>query len=482
MSVAVMSAKNKEGPAHGTGTSLQGRRKQGRFRRSLQGRIYGVPARTSLLRGSRLAAAAALVLLLLAPAVEARRPVTLTTGKPESAGFSSERLAMLDTYMEGKIATGHIPGATLLVARHGKVVLFHTYGVADTGQPMTREAIFRIFSQTKLVTGVAMMILFEEARWRFDDPVTKYLPGLADAKVFTVVNADGTMATEKLTRPPTLREITTHSAGYGYGLDRSTPVEAAYNDADFMHAADPAEAIRRIASVPMASQPGVHWHYAAGVDLQGYIVEKLSGQSLADFMQQRIFGPLKMNDTAFIVPAEKESRLVKLHVYDPQSNGLVPPTGVLMFDYSKPPGAASGGAGLVSTTSDFARFAQMLLNGGVLDGARILSPSAVRLLDSNHLPDAVRSKPEEPFSEKTGVGFGVGAAVILDPAKAGTLEGKGTLSWGGAAGSWFIIDPENDLFILGMMQVMNRWADPVMNNIDNDTSALVYRALLEPER
>jgi CubicO group peptidase (beta-lactamase class C family) len=413
-----------------------------------------------------------------------RAATTLTPAKPESVGFSSERLAALDAYIQERIANGHIPGATVMVARHGKIVMFNAYGKADpaTGAAITRDSIFRIYSQTKLVTGVALMILFEEGKWRFDDPVTKFVPEFAKLRVFKSQNADGSLVLEDLVRPPTMREIITHSGGFGYGLEAGDPVEKAYNESGYLTATSADDAIARIAKLPMASQPGVHWRYSSSVDIQGYIVERISGQTLGSFMQSRIFGPLKMQDTAFYVPAEKTNRLVTLKSYDPKTNGLIAPSGVLVFDYSKPPGAGSGGAGLVSTTNDYARFAQMLLNGGALDGARILSPAAVRLIDSNHLAADIRAKSEEPFSEHTGVGFGVDVAVILDPALAGSTEEAGTMSWGGAAGSWFWIDPKNDLFVLGMMQVMNRWADPAIHNIDNDTGALVYRALVDPSR
>jgi CubicO group peptidase (beta-lactamase class C family) len=274
--------------------------------------------------------------------------------------------------------------------------------------------------------------------------------------------------------------LLTHSAGFGYGLSDDNPVDKAYHQSGFLTAADSTDAIQRIAKLPLASQPGQHWRYSAAVDIQGYIVERISGQSLADFMQSRIFGPLKMHDTAFYVPAAKRNRLVAMKAYDAASKSLIEPSGVLMFDYSRPPGAASGGAGLVSTANDYLRFAQMLLNGGELEGARILSPAAVKLLASNHLAEDIRAKPDEPFATRTGVGFGVDVSVVTDTAKAGTLRGEGTYDWGGAAGTWFWIDPKNDVIFVGMIQVMNRWQYPQLQNIDTETSALVYRALVEP--
>lgn len=429
--------------------------------------------------------AAWLLAAITATASFAAEPV-LPSASPESVGFSSERLQRLDAYVRNLIDTRHMPGAAVMVARHGKVVKFDVYGTdAGSRKPLARDAIYRIYSQGKPVTGVALMMLFEEGKWRFDDPVTKFIPEFADLRVFKAANADGSMQLEKLARPPTMRELLTHTAGFGYGLDgldTQDPVGKAYHAADFMRAASAEDAIRRIAKLPLVSQPGLQWRYSAAVDIQGYIVERLSGQTLGDFMRTRMFEPLGMKDTAFYVPADKSARLVSLQAYDPGSKRLVPPTGILVFDYSKPPGAASGGAGLVSTTSDYARFAQMILNEGELGGVRILAPSTVRLLASNHLADAIRAVAQNPFSTQTGLGFAVDFDVVTDATKAGTSRGLGTLSWAGAAGSWFWIDPANDLFVLGMMQVMNRWADPSLQNIDAETSALVYSALVAPDR
>jgi len=406
------------------------------------------------------------------------------TAAPAEVGISPERLARLDEYMKREVAWGHIPGAVTLLARHGKIVAFNTYGEADPDRhvAMTKDAIFRIYSQTKVVTGVAMMMLFEEGRWHFDDPVTRFLPELQSLRVCKGLNDDGTMQLEDIARPPTMRELLTHSAGFGYGLSDDNPVDKAYSQSRFLYAINSADALQRILKLPLASQPGQHWRYSAAVDIQGYIIERLSGLSLGDFMERRIFGPLRMKDTAFYVPASKQRRLVALKAYDPASKSLIAPSGTLVFDYSRPPGEASGGAGLVSTASDYLRFAQMLLNGGELDGVRILAPGTVRLLSSNHLADDIRAKAQESYSEHTGMGFGVDVAVVLDSAKAGTLRSEGSYDWGGAAGTWFWIDPRNDLIFIGMIQVMNRWKDPQLMDIDTDTSSLVYGALVSPAR
>ncbi|TCS12649.1 serine hydrolase domain-containing protein [Caulobacter sp. BK020] len=435
----------------------------------------------------RLTMAAALA-IALAPitahaAPESAPAAILALERPDAAGFSPERLKRLDGYMQGLVDQGHLPGAITLVARHGKVVSYQTFGkTAIGGKPMTRDTIFRIYSQTKPVTGVAMMILFEEGRWRLDDPVTKFVPELANLQVYKGQNPDGTFITEPAARPPTLREIMSHTGGFAYGLRTDQPVEKAYRDSGLLGSKTQAEFLTALAKLPLASQPGTEWRYSVSVDLQGLIVERLSGMSLADFMKSRIFDPLKMTDTAFWVPAAKSDRLAALYMIDPKARKRVPADGFMVLDVSKPPAIASGGGGLVSTTADYARFAQMLLNGGELDGARILAPGTIELMASNHLTDIVMAVPDAAFSPAKGEGFGLDFAVVTDPARAGTLRGKGTYSWGGAAGTWFWIDPKNDLFMLGMIHILGKDADPALAHIDENAATLVYQALVDPAK
>lgn len=407
----------------------------------------------------------------------------LVAAAPESVGVSPERLKRLDALMKDLVATGHLPGATTMLVRHGKVVSFETYGARGFGgPPMTKDTIFRIYSQTKPVTGVAMMILFEEGKWRLDDPVTKYVPELANLRVYKGVNADGSFVTEAADRPPTMREIMSHTAGFAYGLNPDNPVDKAYVSTNVLGSKSGQEFVERLAKLPLYGPPGKQWKYSVGVDIQGFIVEKLSSQSLPDFMQARIFAPLKMKDTGFWLPAEKADRLASLYLWDGKTKKIIPAEGFMVLDVSKPPVVASGGGGLVSTNADYARFCQMLLNGGELDGARILSPATVKLMASDHLPDAILDDPKAGFSKATGKGFGLDFMVITDPARAGTLAGKGTYSWGGAAGTWFWIDPENDLFFLGMIHVLAKDGDPALRDLGDRASTLVYQALTNPEK
>ncbi|MFY8140798.1 MAG: serine hydrolase domain-containing protein, partial [Caulobacter sp.] len=311
------------------------------------------------------ASAVAMLLASGAPAAwaETKSPA-IVAASPESVGFSAEGLKKLDVHMQGLVDKGHLPGVTTMLVRHGKVVNFEVHGKKGfDGPPMTKDTVFRIYSQTKPVTGVAMMILFEEGKWTLDDPVSKFIPEFANLRVFKGVNADGSFDTVPAERPPTMRELMSHSAGFAYGLTPDNPLDKAYAD-KVLGARSRADFVKAIAEIPLVDQPGKRWKYSIAVDIQGLIVEKLTGMSLGDFMKTRIFDPLKMKDTGFWLPAEKADRLASLYVWSPKVNKLVPADGYMVLDITKPPAMASGGGGLVSTNADYARFAQMLLNGG----------------------------------------------------------------------------------------------------------------------
>ncbi|ATC31602.1 serine hydrolase [Caulobacter vibrioides] len=406
---------------------------------------------------------------------------SIAVAAPESVGFAPEGLKKLDAHMQGLVDKGHLPGVTTMLVRHGKVVNFEVHGKKGfDGPPMTKDTVFRIYSQTKPVTGVAMMILFEEGKWTLDDPVSKFIPEFANLQVYKGVKADGSFETVPAERPPTMRELMSHSAGFAYGLTPDNPLDKAYAD-KVLGARSRADFVKAIAEIPLVDQPGKRWKYSIAVDIQGLIVEKLTGMSLADFMKARIFDPLKMKDTGFWLPAEKADRLASLYVWSPKVNKLVPADGYMVLDITKPPAMASGGGGLVSTNADYARFAQMLLNGGELDGARILKPETVTLMRTNALSDTIMNSSEPPFNTARGRGFGLDFALVLDSAKAGP-QGEGTYSWGGAAGTWFWIDPKNDLFFLGMIHILNKGGDPAIKDIDDDSAKLVYDALIDPKK
>jgi CubicO group peptidase (beta-lactamase class C family) len=405
---------------------------------------------------------------------------------PEQVGFDSARLKLLDEAMAQAVADGRVAGMTTLLARHGKVVEFKTYGKASlaAGAPMNKDEIFRIYSMSKPLVGVGMMILFEEGKWRLDDPVTRFVPEFKNLTVMTGVDAAGNITTEPMKRPPTMREIMSHTAGFGYGLGDTHPVDKLYRSKKVLGAHGLKEMIDRTAEIPLMFQPGTNWSYSNAVDIQGYIIEKITGQTLGEFLDQRVFKPLKMNDTAFYVHPGKEGRLAAVYVEDKKAGKIVEAGelfGSSMPDYTKPPAMESGGGGLTSTTTDYARFAQMILNKGQLDGVRILAPSSIELMDTNVIPKSVlvSSNGTSVARFNEAVGFGLDFMVVKDARAAGLNEGDKTMSWGGAAGTWFWIDPTNDVLFVGMIQRMGGTGG---DDLGGQARTLTYQALLHPEK
>jgi CubicO group peptidase (beta-lactamase class C family) len=422
----------------------------------------------------------ALLALLVSSAIAA---FAQPEAKPESLGFNSERLARLHEAMQRPVDDQSLAGVVTLLMRHGKVVEQRSYGVKDFASraPMTNDTIFRIYSMTKPVTGVAMMILYEEGKWHPTDPVSKFIPEFADVKVFKGLDANGAILTEPPAHPPTIEELLTHTAGLTYGLFGTSPVDKVYMSKNCFAAVDLRAMSQCFAGLPLLYQPGSKWVYSVSMDIQGYLIEKLSGKPLAQFMDERIFKPLRMPDTAFFVPKEKRNRFAT--VYSGGPDGKLVVTGEASgpkADFVSPPGAPSGGGGLVSTARDYARFAQMLLNQGELDGARILSPATVALMTSNHLPPKLLTGEFSIGKSvmRQGHGWGYDLAVYYDPPTAGEVVGKGTFYWEGAAATWFWIDPANDLIFVGMTQRMFGNGQPAMNHFSRPT---VYGALTNPK-
>ena len=391
----------------------------------------------------------------------------LIEGTPESVGLSSEGLAQVDAYVQEQIDAGTIPGAITLVARHGKIVHVNPMGFKDiaSGEKSRVDGLYRIFSMTKPVTAVAMMILYDEGHWQPDDAVAKHLPELARLKVFSGKADDGSMIVAEPDHPPTLIELFTHTAGFSYGTALSDPndaIDTAYRAANVWGAEDLTDMMARLATTPLAFQPGTSWRYSIGMDVQGAIIERLTGQSLATFMRTRIFEPLGMVDTAFYTPPEKKDRLATLYLKAGDAP-LTPIDNPLRKDCDAEPALATGGGGLVSTIADYARFAQMLVNRGELDGSRILSADAATLMMTNHLPDALIQHGFTGGHQRIrpGFGFGFNGIVFYDPEAAGIPVGKGTYHWDGAAGTWFWVDPANDLLFVGMTQFLSYTAPPL---------------------
>jgi CubicO group peptidase (beta-lactamase class C family) len=381
----------------------------------------------------------------------------LPSTSAEDVGMSGERLGRLASAMEQLADERRLAGITTAVARHGKLAFFGTFGQRDidANAPMSSDAIFRIYSMSKPITGVALMMLYEEGKFRLSDPVAMYIPEFANLQVAA---AKGNRV-EKASHPITIRELMTHTAGFTYGAMSPSSVDQMYLKKQVLaYDGTLRDMITRLAEIPLRHQPGTMWHYSVAVDVQGYLVEVLSGQKLDAFLQKRLFEPLNMVDTGFYVPKEKANRLAQIYAYGNDGH-LIPPS---KFDdttqvggipirsnevvdrYLGPPTFLSGGSGLVSTAADYLRFAQMLLNGGELDGIRILAPLTVDLMRRNQLPREVKEIAP-------GVGFGLDFAVIDDPVAADGVS-QGEYYWLGGAGTWFWIDPVEDLVFVGMIQ------------------------------
>lgn len=331
---------------------------------------------------------------------------------------------------------------------------------------------------TKPITAVAMMILYEEGKWNPEDSLAKYIPEFKSLKVLKEVDAKGDVVVEDPDHLPTVGELMTHTAGFTYGFFGDTPVDRIYKEKEVWGSKSLDEFVQKLAAIPLLYQPGTRWVYSASVDIQGYLVEKLSGKPLPQFMKERIFEPLGMNDTGFYVPAEKIARLSALYTVNDKNELVGAKTG---GDYSKPPMMPSGGGGLTSTADDYMRFAQMLLNGGELNGVRILAPSSVKLMSSNHLLPRLMTGEFGIGMQRMRPGFGYGydVAVFTDPPLAGSTAGQGTFLWDGAAATWFWIDPANDIVFVGMVQ---RMLDARTPNLEHLSRALVYQALLDPAK
>jgi len=391
--------------------------------------------------------------------------------KPEAVGLSSAGLARIDAALAEAVAAKQLPGVSILVARHGKLVHRTVIGLKHLarGEPLAEDTIFSLWSMTKPVTAAAMMALYDRGLWTPDDPIAAHLPE------FAAVQGPGGAP---LDHPPTMRELMTHTAGFGYalGMGPHDETDAAYVAAGIWQAEDLADFARRVASVPLAYHPGAAWRYSLSMDLQGAIIERLTGQSLPQVFEETIFAPLGMVDSGFHVPADKLPRLATLyHMYGvPELRVLDHPA------FGRDPGVApripSGGAGLYSTVADYARFAQMLLNQGELGGVRVLQPASVALMTRNHLPQPILDKGVLAGMQKIGPGRGYGfnGAVFFDPAAAGAPVGRGTYQWDGASGVWFWIDPEHDLLFVGMIQRMLQEGMPRLQEI---TQALIAEAL-----
>jgi CubicO group peptidase (beta-lactamase class C family) len=417
-----------------------------------------------------------------APRAGGAAPAAVTTAAPEAVGFSRQRLDVLDAALKALVDSKQLAGMVTVLARHGKIVDEKSYGYADLASQkiMQKDTIVRIYSMTKPITGVAMMMLYEEGKWKPSDPIAKYIPEFRDLKAYGGVDKDGNAVLDKPGHAPTMGELMSHTAGFTYGFFGSSAVDKMYQDAQLLAAPSLKDFIDRLAKLPLLYQPGEGWVYSVSVDIQGYLVEKLSGKSFPDFVRERIFLPLGMKDTAFYVPAEKLSRVATIYQGGPTA-GLAPMPSDPKI--SQPPALASGGGGLYSTAGDYLRFAQMVLNGGELNGARLLAPSSIELMRTNHVPDEVKNARKFGiglYQMQPGLGFGYDFAILEDPLKLGSTAGKGSFLWDGVAGTWFWIDPTNDVVFVGIIQ---RWLiGGDVPDVENLSRALTYQALINPAK
>lgn len=422
-------------------------------------------------RNGLYAAGIALALALTPIQVHAEATKNLPATKAEKVGMSSDRLARMTALGDRYIENKQVAGMVNLVMRNGKVVHYQAHGAkgASDDRPLEKDDLFRIYSMTKPITAVAAMQLYEQGKFQLSDPVAKFVPELKDVKV---LNANGQL--EDQDAPMTMHQLLTHTTGLSYGFAAQVDlVDQAYMRADIWAAKDLDEFAQRVAKLPLKFQPGREYHYSIAVDITGLVVQRLSGQPFDEYLRDNIFKPLGMHDTFFEVPKDKMSRFLPNHVINPQTGALMdvamvpadnpmamffkPRPNVAMNDYESV-GLFSGGGGLVSTAMDYARFAEMMRNGGSLAGTRILSPKTVDYMAQNHLKPSMRMGGigEQPTTDgnTSGVGFGLGFGVITNPAYTGVIGSAGEFNWGGAAGTVFWIDPVEEIVVVSMIQLM----------------------------
>jgi CubicO group peptidase (beta-lactamase class C family) len=394
---------------------------------------------------------------------------------PSAAGFSPEGLARVGDYVRNEVTTGKIPGAVVLIQQHGQPVFFESFGFrdVDSKSPMTADAIFRLYSMSKAVTSVAAMMLVDDGRLSLDDPVSKYIPGFADAKVAVEkqdANGKPVLATEPADRPIRIEDLLRHTSGLTYGFYGDGPVRKLYASSGLFDGdIDNAQFTERIAKLPLAEQPGTSWDYGHSTDVLGRVIEVVSGQSLFQFEKQRLLDPLGMTETAFFLADDTKRPRVAEPL--PADRFTGPIAG--MNDPILPHRWESGGAGMIGTIGDYARFAQMLLNGGILDGKRYLKPETVALMTSDHIgPETKIARDHYYFPGETS-GFGLGFAVRTS-APPNTSLPPGEYRWDGVAGTFFFIDPKDDMFTICMMQSPSQ-----RGRIQTELKALIYQALRE---
>jgi CubicO group peptidase (beta-lactamase class C family) len=390
----------------------------------------------------------------------------------ESVGFSSERLDRIAPVMQSYIDQGKLAGTLTLVARNGKIAYLNAQGMQDkkAGTPMSEDTIFRIYSMSKPVTAVAAMTLWEQGKFHMHDPIAKYLPEFANMKVYVSGSGDS-LVTEDAKTPIRIIDLFMHTSGLSYGFTGSE-VDKMYQQLF----SKPDEISRdniltKIAAIPLVHEPGSAWNYGVSTDVIGFLVEKLSGKKLGEYMQETIFTPLGMKDTGFYVSTDKVARLSQIYTANPKTGQTIVMQNEPLGNYKSDPEIHNAGGGLVSTMQDYFTFAQMMLNGGEINGVRILGRKTVDYLSSNHLPENLI-----PFAQDAkGEGYGLAMSVTVDPGMSGFMSSKGNYGWGGAASTYFRVDPVENIVMISMAQFIpmgfHRYHDDFRN--------LVYQALVD---
>lgn len=391
---------------------------------------------------------------------------------PESIGFSTERLERLGKAMQEDIDQKKTGGIVVLIARRGAIVYHKAFGMADieSGKKMQTDHLFRLYSMTKPVTSSALLMLYEQGKFQLDDPLEKYIPAFKNVKVFVKLDEKGAMILEEPRRKITIHDVFRHTAGFGYGGSDNSPVNKAYREAgiDFSKMDSLKELVDKLATVPLLYHPGERWEYSVAHDVQAYLVEFFSGMRFDKFVQTRIIKPLGMKDAAFGIPKEYVGRYTTNYGLK-KEGGIEPTDKPESSTYARYTDHPFGGLSLSSTALDYFYFAQMLLNRGKLDNARILGRKTVELMTANHLP------PQIPdIGMGGGMGYGLGVSSLISPALAGNLGSSGNFGWGGAALTSVIIDPKEELVALYFTQLM-----PGDFSLIGRFQTLVYQALMD---
>ena len=396
-------------------------------------------------------------------------------------GMSEERLARIAGHIDHYVEEGRFPGAACLVSRGGEEAFFHTTGLRDVERetPVSRDTVFRLYSMTKPITSVALMMLYEEGRFQLDDPVSKYIEAWSDMEVFAGGDEERYI-TEKPDAPMTIKHLLTHTSGLTYGFMNEHPVDVMYGRARVTGSDSGGtlnDTIEKLARIPLKFAPGTKWNYGVSTDVCGYLVEQFSGQALDEFVAEHIAAPLGMVDSGFHVRSGAEDRFAACYQY------VAPASYRLQDDpessrYLERPTFFSGGGGMVGTIDDYHRFAKMLLGKGQLEGTRLLGRKTLEYMTSNHLPGncdlAAMGQPVFSETPYEGIGFGLGFSVVVDPAAANVLDSPGEFAWGGAASTYFWVDPVEELIVVFMTQLLPSSTYPIRREL----KTLAYQALV----